>query len=118
MSEAALQTSIISWLRIVLPDAVVAAVPNGGSRAGGAIEGARLKRSGVLAGFPDLVLFPGDGRAFVLEVKTSTGRVSPEQRQVMDRLHHLGIGGAVVRSVDDVRLALKAWNVKTRETGQ
>ena len=118
MTEAALQTSIIAYLRVLLPDAIVAAVLNGGSRVGGAREGYRLKRAGVLAGFPDLVLFPGDGRAFVFEVKTDKGRVSPEQRQVMDRLHHLGIGGAVVRSVEDVRIALKAWGIRTREAGQ
>lgn len=114
MTEAALQTSIITYLSCVLPNALVVAVPNGGSRAGGAREGYRLKRQGVMAGFPDLLIFPGDGRAFVMEVKTEIGRVSPQQRQVMDRLHHAGIGGAVVRSIDDVTRALKAWNINTR----
>lgn len=115
MTEAAIQTSIVTYLRHVLPNAMVLAIPNGGSRAGGAREGRNLKRQGVLAGFPDLLLFPGDGRAFVLEVKTEIGRVSPQQREAMDRLHHLGIGGAVVRSIEDVARALRAWGLKTRE---
>lgn len=114
MTEAQLQRSILTYLRAVLPDALCIHVPNGGSRAGGAIEGARLKAQGVVAGFPDLLLMPGNGKAFVLEVKTSTGRVSPAQHMLMDRLHHLGIEGAVVRSIEDLALALRAWNIQTR----
>lgn len=114
MTEAQLQRCILTYIRTVLPDALCVHIPNGGSRAGGAVEGARLKAQGVTAGFPDLLLMPGSGRAFVLEVKTPTGRVSPAQHALMDKLHHLGIEGAVVRSVNDVALALKAWGIQTR----
>lgn len=112
-TEDKIQLAILEYLEAVLPNAFVHHSPNGGRRS--ITEGRRFKMLGVVAGFPDLILCPGNGRTYLLEIKSPTGRVSPEQRDVMDRLHHLGVEGAVVRSVDDVRLALKAWNLTTRE---
>lgn len=115
--EDAVQIAILNYLALALPNALVHHSPNGGSRKGGVIEGARFKRLGVRAGFPDLVIFPGDGRCFVIEVKApkvpglSAGRVSVEQRELMDRLHHLGVQGAVCYSVTDAELALRAWGL-------
>lgn len=54
-------------------------VPNGGSR--DAREGSQLKASGVVAGIPDLVLI-NKGNAYGFELKTLTGKVSPEQEKV------------------------------------
>lgn len=48
---------------------------------GGIIQGARNKRIWVSAGFPDYVIFlPGDADLY-LEVKTSTGKLKPEQKE-------------------------------------
>lgn len=48
---------------------------------GGIIQGARNKRIGVSAGFPDYVIFlPGDNDLY-LEVKIETGTVSKEQKE-------------------------------------
>ena len=57
---------------------LVFAVPNGGSR--NIREAANLKRSGVLAGAPDLVVAK-DGQVWFLEIKTQTGRQSPAQKE-------------------------------------
>lgn len=112
-AEDKLQIQILDYLEAVLPNALCFHVGNGGKRS--ITEGRRFKLLGVTAGIPDLFLAIGDGRVYALEVKAPKGRVSPEQREIMDRLHHLGVECAVVRSIDDVRLALKAWNVRTRE---
>ena len=42
-------------------------VPNGGSRKGGAIEGARLKKTGVKSGVPDItVVYDGNNTVYQL----------------------------------------------------
>lgn len=48
---------------------------------GGIIQGARNKRIGVSAGFPDYVIFlPGDGDLY-MEIKTKVGVLKPEQKE-------------------------------------
>ena len=110
--EDRLQKSIVDWLRLCVPHSVVFAVPNEGRRS--FAQQARHKALGMLAGVTDLVLVTGQG-VFFIEVKGPKGRVSPEQDDFMGWCRSLGHGTAVVRSLDDVRLALKAWGVATRE---
>lgn len=65
-------------------------------------------RYGVGAGGADLVGFVrGSGRFFALEVKTPTGRVSGDQRLWIGHVNDHGGYAAVVRSVEDARLALE-----------
>lgn len=65
-------------------------------------------RYGVGAGGADLVGFVrGTGRFFALEVKTPTGRVSPDQKTWIAHVNDHGGFAAVVRSVEDGRLALE-----------
>ena len=82
-------------------------VANGGSR--NPIEARNLKAQGVLAGFPDLVVWkPGHGMACI-EVKASDGTVSDAQEAMIAQLEADGVPVAVVRSVDDALAAVKAW---------
>jgi len=92
---------------------MVFAVPNGGLRS--KAEAARLKWTGVVAGVPDLAVVAPGGRVFFLEVKTEAGRLSADQRAVHDRLVALGTPAAIVRSIDEARLAFAAWGLQTRE---
>lgn len=64
--------------------------PNGGSR--NAIEGAKFKRMGVMAGFPDLFLFvPANSyHGLLIELKVKNGRVQPTQKIVLNRMAELG----------------------------
>lgn len=110
--EDRLQKAIVDWLRLWVPHSVVFAVPNEGKRS--FTQQARHKALGMLKGVTDLVLVTGVGVYFI-EVKGPKGRVSPEQDDFMGHCRSLGHGTAVVRSVDDVRLALKAWGVATRD---
>jgi len=111
--EDRLQTSIVEFLRLALPDHVTFAIPNAARRS--VVEGAAMKRTGTVAGIPDLAIIAPLGQAHFLEVKTAKGKPSQAQREVHARFATLGIPFAVVRSINDVRTALAAWNIETRE---
>lgn len=65
-------------------------------------------RTGLPPGFSDLFGFrAGDARAFFLEVKTPTGRVSKEQAAFLSAMERRGAIASVVRSVDDAREVLR-----------
>jgi len=67
-------------------------------------RGARV-RYGLAPGTADLVGCLG-GRFVALEVKTATGRLSPEQRSWALVVRRFGGFVAVVRSVDEARAAI------------
>jgi len=67
-------------------------------------RGARV-RYGLAVGSADLIGCL-DGRFIALEVKTSTGRATPEQRQWLDLVRRYGGFACVVRSVDEARAAI------------
>lgn len=114
--EETLQRHIVTWcamqrlLCVAVPNA---AVRRAGGRAGNAVPG-------LLAGFPDLLVFPGDGRVVALEVKAppkilpsgkpslAAPRISEEQLHVMNLLNAVGVSTYVVRSVEQVAAIAKA----------
>jgi hypothetical protein len=59
-------------------------------------------------GCPDIIGALPDGTFLGLEVKTPAGRLRPTQAAFLARLHRNRAAGAVVRSVDDVRLFLRS----------
>lgn len=103
-TEDQLQASIVTALRVRYRDAIVAALPNGGFRT--KAEAGILKRTGTLAGMPDLVVALPDGRTCWLEVKTDAGRVSPAQAEMHYRLTSLGHSVFLVRSIEDATAAV------------
>jgi hypothetical protein len=50
-----------------------------------------------------------NGRAFFLELKTSEGRLSPEQTQWLVDLQSAGAACAVIRSMDDLARVMAEW---------
>lgn len=124
MTEASLQTSIVDeydihvavfdYLCWTLPEAMIWHTPNGGKRDKATAR--KLKRMGVKPGVPDIAVLLYECRLFWFEVKEGKDTASKEQIEFMDASHHRGAPGAVVRSIDDVRRALKAWGIKTRES--
>jgi hypothetical protein len=113
LSEAQIQKSIIEYLRAVLPHAVVAAIPNGSQRTPSGRPANAV--AGLLPGMPDIVVALPQGRVLWLEVKSAKGSVSANQIAVHGLLNGLGHHVPVVRSVDEVREALKFLNISTRE---
>lgn len=91
--EDALQVFCVNKLRALGgDDVIVAHVPNGGQR--NAIVGANLKRSGVLAGFPDLIILWGGGNAGFVEFKKPDGKKATarkgNQATIVERIDNFG----------------------------
>lgn len=61
----------------------------------------RLIRYGLCKGSSDVVGVCPDGKALFVEVKTATGRVSPEQTQFLAAVKAKGARSGVARSVKD-----------------
>lgn len=68
--EDFLQMNLTTWIKLMYKDALFFHVPNGGKR--NAIEAAKFKRMGVLAGVSDLILLePRQGYSgLIIELKT------------------------------------------------
>jgi hypothetical protein len=111
--EDDLHYAVYSALRVLLPaDAVFNTHEL--RNAASAIEGARRKRLGALAGFPDCSVW-WRGRCVLLELKRHRyGSLSPAQKALHTRLSHAGFPVAVVRSVTEAVDAVAAAGVPLR----
>ena len=116
MSEARFHRSVADYLRHALkPPTVWSTIPSGG---GGAIRGAQLKAAGLQRGLPDLiVMHPGraGGGPIVLglELKAKAGRISPEQRAMMDAFVACRAWYVLCRTLDEVEGALTFVGIPT-----
>ena len=80
--------------------------PNGGARS--PIAGAQMTALGVKRGVPDLIL-PVASRnspGLVIEMKSDTGRLSPEQTEWIEHYKEQGWTTHVCRSAEEAREAL------------
>ena len=106
MSEHEIQKAIVQYLD--LKGLLNFAIPNGGQRH---IAVARkLKAEGVKAGIPDIALIH-KGKYYGIEVKTSKGRLSDSQKQMIERIEDNGSLVGVVRSVGETIELLKEWRI-------
>lgn len=71
---------------------------------------ARRLHAGLCVGSSDLIGWTKDGRFLAIEVKTKTGRVTPEQQNFINQVNAAGGVGIVARSVQD---ALNALDIPT-----
>ncbi len=97
--ESSIQAQIVSTLSAL--GIFLFAVPN---EAAGKItpqKAARLKAMGLRSGISDLIIIGSDGRAYFMEVKTETGRLSESQKRFQAYCATKGWIYTVVRSVDD-----------------
>lgn len=111
--EDKVQADIVAWIRLVSPDCIVAAIPNGAYH--DARQGARLKWTGMLSGMPDLVVLAPRSKALFVEVKAPKGVLSSQQKEVHEALRLLGHTVILARGIDDVREAFRQTGVATRE---
>lgn len=121
VSEDDIQAAIVRALRLALPHGWI--VQSTANKPRSAIAGAREKRMGAIAGWPDVTVLgllidadPINARPFTgfIEVKTRTGRVRPEQHNIHDRLRDCGFPVAVARSVDDALEIAREWGLPLR----
>lgn len=101
--EETTQEHCVRWFSLQYPEyaTLLHHSPNGGAR--NPREGARFKRMGTRAGFPDLVfLLPRGGHPYLcIEFKTDKGRQSDTQREYQRAVESVGGLYALVRSFDE-----------------
>lgn len=114
--ERDVQRAVVAFLRRALPaGSVVAAVPNeergrAQTKEARARFGQARKMSGVVSGFPDLIVaIPG--RVLFLELKAPKGVLSDAQRDLHPRIRALGHPVHIVRSIEDAEAAMIAEGV-------
>lgn len=107
------QEAIVNYLRNVLRGSATVFHIHNNPRS--ARDGARLKRLGLLAGVPDLLVILPHGEGVFIEVKAPDGDVTSEQHSFSFTCQALGWPWFVARSVDDVRLAFKALGIQTKD---
>lgn len=104
-NEDELQAAVVEALRLQFPRAVVAAIPNGGSRH--IAEAVKMKKTGTLAGIPDIVVALPTGRVCWLELKVGRNTTSAAQDTILARLEALGHAVAICRDVSDALAFVK-----------
>lgn len=102
-TEHHLQVECVRWFRLKHhKDGIIYAVPNGGKRT--LTEGAIKRYEGMTVGIPDLhIPVPRKGYASLyIEMKNGkTGRLSENQKDMIERLRSYGNKVEVVRTLDE-----------------
>lgn len=110
--EQNFQIHLCKVLEVALPkDALFFAIPNGARRS--IVDGAMQKRMGLKKGCPDMAVVH-EGKVFFLELKARDGRVSPDQKDMINLLKIAGAKATVVRTVEQALDALREWGVPLR----
>lgn len=118
-SESEEQQAVIKWAEdcvkysIYSELALLYHVPNGGKRSKS--EAARLKREGVKAGVPDLVLPVPRGvyHGLYIEMKTDIGKTSKEQDEWLEALREQGYYATDCHGAKSAIRVLE-WYLKSR----
>jgi len=71
--------------------------------------GAILKRAGLLAGIADLTYLRDGGRVVFIELKTTKGTQSPNQKEFEQMVVALGFEYIVVRSFEEFVAAINSY---------
>ena len=112
-SESRIQQTIYNefnnqyCLKFHSPRYLIYSVANGGKR--DAREAKGLKLTGTVAGISDLQIQIEGGKVINVEVKTETGKQSPAQKEIQQRIEDLGGVYLVVRSLEDFKTQIKKY---------
>lgn len=111
--EETIQAAICHYLAVAAPSVVVFAIPNSSTRT----RGGRASNAvpGLRKGVFDLALILPSGVTAYCEVKTDRGKLTAEQEEFRLELIRRGVPHLVARSIEDMRAALRAWRIETRE---
>ncbi|MDB5584286.1 MAG: hypothetical protein JWR80_9462 [Bradyrhizobium sp.] len=105
-TERQVQRAILAMAGTCFRDVFITAIPNGAHLAGNDVarfkQMGALKGDGLKVGIPDLLILWSPGKGAFLEVKRAkTGRMTPEQQIIHERLRGLGWPVATVTSIDE-----------------
>ena len=123
--ERAAQQSVVTWIKQVLPDAVVQHVKNESAPKSLTPQQrmnyhAKRKKDGLTWGFPDLIVLLPAGRVLLIEMKKpdigkGKGVVSDTQSELHGKLTAMGHMVGVATCQDTARYLLHLWGIPTRE---
>jgi hypothetical protein len=84
--EYHLQVSVMTWIKIQYPNILVTIAPSGVKLSIGVAM--KMKRMGYSLGTPDIMIFEArkGKHGLFIELKTRTGKVSPEQKEWHQKL--------------------------------
>ena len=118
--EHNIQCACVRWFNLQWPQyrGLLFAIPNGGARS--KATAGKLKAEGVVPGVADLILLvPTKYRvnayleaifpALCIEMKTSNGRQSPEQKEWQAKVERQGYRYAVCRSLDEFMAVVNGY---------
>lgn len=115
-SESRSQILLIKWWAVEcrnrkIPEFLLMSFPLQGART--PINGGRMKAEGCRKGSLDLLLAVSSNGAsgLFIEMKTATGRVSPEQKAMIDALRHEGYSVEICRSTGEAIKAIEHYLV-------
>jgi hypothetical protein len=109
-NEHRIQCACIKLFRYLYPHYIIYAIPNGGQR--NAIEAAKLKAEGVLAGIPDIhIPMARNGyHSLYIEMKNGKkGTISDKQKDMIEKLKAEGNKVVVCRSVEEFEKEIKEY---------
>ena len=99
--ESDLQQACVKWFKLQYPNLIIFSIPNGGSR--NAIEAARLKIEGVLAGVADLMILKSNLKYYGLFIEMKIGKGRQSESQISFEMYciHHNYRYTVARSIDE-----------------
>lgn len=113
LSEHAEQAAVIQWSHLqlgVFPELqLLYAIPNGGKRPRRTAQ--RMKEEGQRAGMPDLHLPVARGGyvGLWIEMKTATGSVQQDQKDIHELLRRYGHRVVICRSIESAVNEIRAY---------
>jgi hypothetical protein len=112
-SEHDEQVGFVTWWRAKFPGVLIYAIPNGEHRAPSVAN--RLKAEGVVRGVPDLHV--PELRLWIEMKRIKTGRLSPEQGQMIRYLESIGHTVLVGYGARDASAKVLDW-IEQKKAGE
>ena len=103
-TEHEIQVACVNYFRLRYPKGLIYAIPNGGQR--NVIVASKLKAEGVLSGVPDLhipIAQKGYNGLYIELKNGKSGKVSDNQKTIMEKLQNEGYRCEVCRSFDEFK---------------
>lgn len=123
VSETSLHYAVADFLRLAWPPHLPwTHIPLGENRGDAMVRtdkqgrtysfspsGAKLKRMGAHAGWPDFIFILPNGQAAFIELKSTDGVLSDEQADVAVALRTARCGFVICRTLEEVEATLSRW---------
>jgi hypothetical protein len=115
--EATLQRTVFEWLKLTgKPGLIFFHCPNG--MVSNPRSVARMKAEGLFNGVADVCLVRPGGAAAFLELKSPSGRQTPEQTAFQKLCERNGTPYAVARNINEAISILAAWGCIKRPAAE